>query len=121
AAGLSRGVLDRDAVAEEQVPAVVVSTRWTPAHPPGAPVGPLGLGLDGLRVRMPAVPQRRIYGPHRPRTTRSASTCLMRREQHLCPHQCRNSGVLDDVVVVADEHPDTRTLRKVEDGVLIAR
>ena len=45
----------------------------------------------------------------------------MRGEQNLGPRERGRPGVLDDVVVVANQNADAAAMRRVEDGVLVAR
>src|SRR5437773_7864829 len=55
-----------------------------------------------------------------PRSTLFPYTTLFRsREQDLGAQQCRGAGVLDDVVVVTDQHTHAATVRRVEHGVAV--
>src|SRR5256885_13702062 len=56
---------------------------------------------------------------HAARAERVTTARLVWREQDLGAQQRRGAAVLDDVVVVTDQHAHAETVRRVEDGVAV--
>ena len=54
------------------------------------------------------------------RASRIAAAGLMRRDQHIGPHECRRPDVLHEVVVVTDQNADADTPGCVENRVSVA-
>ena len=85
-----------------------------PAHDPTTPFGALELGFERCGIDVAPFPQLDVDGAHGVRTARAAPTGLVRREQHFRAHERGDPRVLDDVVVVADQHADPDAVRCVE-------
>ena len=112
-------VVRADAVREQQEHAVVVRPTREPAHEPRPALGPAQLRLARRGILMATGPDRGVDRLHAARAHRVTPARLVRREQDLGAQQRRGAGVLDDVVVVTDQHAHAATVRRVEHGVAV--
>src|SRR5690625_451843 len=113
-------IINSHSVAEDQEHAVVVGPGRQPAHEPSTPFVPFELPLNNLGLLAAAMPQVGFDLPHRKGTSGVGSSRLMRSEQNIGTLQSGGSGILNDVVVVADQNTDFMTQGAVKYGVVLA-
>jgi len=114
-------VIQAHSIGKDKKHAVVMSPGGEPAHQPLPPLGTAELGLYGLGILLPVPPQRWIYQAHAARTRCPAPPCLMGGKENLRAHEGVYAGVLEDVVVIADQDADSGPLGDVKHGITASR
>ena len=120
-AGANLVIIDTDAIAEEEEEPIVVGAGRQPAHKPASSFGSIQFCLDRRRILKTTLPERGVDRAHGVGAAGAAAARLMGSKENFGPEKRGDPDILDDVVVVTGQDSDAAAVRRIEDGVLIAR